>query len=522
LAESQEKDTLAFEPEGSGVIPDERPDVSTARVKLAVLGVALGTFLAALDITVMGTAMPTIVGLLGGINIYSWAFTSYFLASVVATPIFGKLADMYGIRRLFLLSIGVFMAASALCGMSQNMVQLVVFRAFQGVGGGSLMALSMTVLGVIYPPEKLGRSIGILNAVWGIAAIMGPIIGGVMVQHISWRWIFYLNLPTGFVAAGCVIAALGRRKEKRQRRRPDYFGGLTLMGGVVTLLVVVGHGEPKPFGAADAGLLVASVLLLGLFIWNESRAEEPILPLPLFRIRDFWVASLLGFLTGGGFFAATVYVPLFFQAVMGSSPIGAGAVLMPMSLGWTLSSYLGVKFLLKRLGERRMISLGLGCLVVAYLIVSWVSVGMSYWIVVVAMTILGVGMGFVYTMIITLVQTSVPKVHLGVGTSSTYLFRQLGGSVMVGVLGGVMSRGVTTRLADLSANPLYQGVAQAIASPRDLVRPEVIGQFPAETGLLLKKLFAASLSPVFLISLGVVAAGFVLSLWFSETRRRTV
>ncbi|MBI2880126.1 MAG: MFS transporter [Candidatus Tectomicrobia bacterium] len=501
--------------------PRERTEISGARVSLAVLGVALGMFLAALDITVMGTAMPTIVGLLGGIEVYSWAFTSYFLASVGVTPIFGKLADMYGVRRVFLVSIGVFMAASALCGMSQSMPQLIFFRALQGVGGGSLMALSLTVLGALFPPDKLGRAMGVLNAVWGIAAVMGPLIGGVLVEKISWRWIFYINLPTGLASAAFVLTALGRRREERRRRRPDFLGGMTLLGGVVALLLVVGHGEPKPFGTLEAVLLAASLALLGGFVWTESRAEEPILPLPLFRVRTFRVASVLGFLTGAGFFSATVYVPLFYQGVIGSSAIGAGAVLMPLSLGWSLSSLIGVNALIRRWGERKLLSLGFGFLCLAYVILSRVGVGTPYWVVAAAMSILGVGMGYVYTMILTLVQTSVPKTHLGVVTSSTFLFRQLGGSVTVGVLGGLMSRGLTGRLAALAADPLYRGISQGIAGPRDLMRPEVMRQFPAETAAALQGMLAASLSPVFWISLGVVSAAFLLSLWFAAARERT-
>ncbi|MFQ5691539.1 MAG: MFS transporter, partial [Nitrospinota bacterium] len=276
MADPRQEGATPLGREGAGAPPGERTGASPAGasavcVNLAVLGVALGTFLAALDITVMGTAMPTIVGLLGGIQIYSWAFTGYFLASVVATPLFGKLADMYGVRRLFLISIGVFMSASALCGMSQNMQQLIVFRALQGVGGGSLMALSLTVLGAIFPPHRLGRTMGVMNAVWGIAAVMGPLIGGVMVAKVSWRWIFYLNLPTGFVSAACVVYGLGKRGEERQRRRPDFLGGFALFGGIVSLLLVVGQGEPRPFGTQEAVLLAAGLVLLGLFIRAESR-----------------------------------------------------------------------------------------------------------------------------------------------------------------------------------------------------------------------------------------------------------
>ncbi|MFQ5913173.1 MAG: MDR family MFS transporter [Nitrospinota bacterium] len=512
---------MAVAPEGRVSASEGQLGVSPAQVNLVLMGVALGTFLAALDITIMGTAMPTIVGLLGGIHIYSWAFTAYFLASVVTTPIFGKLADMYGIRRLFLVSIGIFVAASALCGLSQNMPQLIVFRALQGVGGGSLMALSLTVLGALFPRERLGRTMGVLNSVWGVAAIMGPLIGGVLVTKISWRWIFYLNLPTGVVSAVCVLYGLGSAGKGRQRRRPDYFGGATLLGGVVSLLLVVGHGEPKPFGTPEALLLAASVVLLGLFVWNESRAEEPILPLALFRIKNFTVASILGFLSGAGFFTALVFVPLFYQGVVGSTAIGAGAVLLPMSLAWCLTSAFGVSLLIGRWGERRLLALGFGFLFLSYLIDAQLGTRTPYWVIAGAMSILGLGMGFVYTVVITLVQTSVPKAHLGVVTSSTFLFRQLGGSIMVGIMGGIMGRGLTARLAVLSADPAHRAVSEAIANPRDLMRPEVMGRFSADSVAALKGVLAGSLSPVFWIGLGVVGIGLLVSVWYVATRGET-
>ncbi len=497
------------------------PAISKTRVRLAVLGVALGMFLAALDITVMGTAMPTIVGLMGGIQIYHWAFTSFFLASVVSTPIFGKLADMYGVRRLYLIAIGTFMVASALCGMSRNMPQLIVFRGLQGVGGGSLMALSYMVLGTFYSGQKLGKSMGVINAVWGVASILGPLIGGILVAKISWRWIFYINLPTGFVAAAFVMAGVGRVRERRKGGRADFLGGISLLCGMIAILLVAGQGKPRPFGALDAALLCAGVLLLVFFVWNESRAEEPILPLSLFRIRNFSAASILGFLTGAGFFTAVAFVPLFYQGVIGASAIGAGAVLMPMSLGWCLSSAFGVRLLINRLGQQKLLALGIGFQFAAYGILVQIGIETPYWVVGAAMTILGVGMGFIFTMILTLVQTSVPKTQLGVVTSSTFLFRQLGGAVAVGVLGGVMSRGLMSRLAALSADPLHSGIADAISGPRDLMRPEVMGRFSDATAAVLKGTLAESLSPVFWICLGIVGVGLLIGFWFAAVRKES-
>ncbi len=506
-----EKSPASAERAGAG-----SQDISRARVNLAVIGVALGTFLAALDITIMGTAMPTIVGFLGGLHIYSWAFSSYFLASVVATPIFGKLADMYGIRRVYLIAIGTFVVASALCGMSQNMPMLIVFRGFQGIGGGSLMALSLTVLGVLFPPERLGRTMGIMNAVWGVAAIAGPMIGGILVEKISWRWIFYINLPTGFAAAAFVMSGLARKQETRSRQRPDYPGGVTLLCGIVALLLVAGQGKPKPFGWIDALLLTVGLALLAFFVWNESKAEEPILPLSLFRIRKFAFASLLGFLTGAGFFTATAYVPLFYQGVIGATAIGAGAVLMPMSLGWSISSSFGISFFIGRVSLERLLSLGFVFLFLAYILLSLVSVDSSYMQVAAAMTILGIGMGFIFTMLLTIVQTGVPKVHLGVVTSSTFLFRQLGGAVAIGIMGGVMSRGLTFRLSAFREASSQPHVLDSISGARDLVRPEIMEKFSVDTAAALKGILADSLSPVFLLVLAVMGVGLLLSLWFAS------
>ncbi len=495
-------------------------EISKARVNLTVIGVALGTFLAALDITIMGTAMPTIVGFLGGIHIYSWAFSSYFLASVVATPIFGKLADMYGIRRVYLVAIGIFVVASVLCGMSQNMQMLIVFRGFQGIGGGSLMALSLTVLGVLFPPERLGRTMGIMNAVWGTAAIAGPLIGGILVEQISWRWIFYINIPTGFVAAAFVISGLGQSHGVRSRGRPDYLGGVTLLGGIVSLLLVTGQGDTKPFGLLDGLLLIVSLGLLALFIWNESKAEEPILPLSLFRIRKFAFASLFGLLTGAGFFAATAYVPLFYQGVIGATAIGAGAVLIPMSLGWTLSSSVGIALLIGRISLEWLLAFGFVFLFLAYVTLSLLGVDATYLQVGGAMTILGIGMGFIFTVLLTIVQTSVPKMHLGVVTSSTFLFRQLGGAIAVGIMGGVMSRGLTLRLSAFREASSEPRVLDSIASARDLLRPGVMDSFASDTAISLKGILASSLFPVFWLLLVVMGFSLLLSFWFAAKSRK--
>jgi EmrB/QacA subfamily drug resistance transporter len=492
---------------------DPTYQLSRWRTALAVLGAALGTFMAALDITIMGTAMPTIVSILGGLKIYSWVFTSYFLAAVVATPIFGKLADMYGIRRIFQVSMWVFIIASALCGTSSNMHQLIVFRGLQGAGGGSLIALGLTVVGTIYPHEKIGRMMGVMAAVWALAAVMGPIIGGVLVEKISWRWIFYINIPSGFVTALLVLAGL-KKTPNLQRGRPDYLGGITLLFGVLALLLVAGKGESRPFGLLDAVLLAIGVLCLALFIWNETKAEDPILPLSLFRIKDFTMCSLLSFFAGAATFIATAYIPLFYQAIIGSSAIRAGSTLMPLSIAWGLASSIGVNLLLKKAGHHRLLVMGFVFMTLAYLILSQIGVSTRTFVLVLSTSIIGMGLGFSAPMLLTLIQMSVPRRHLGVATSSAMFFRQMGGAVCVSSLGGVMSRGLIKRLASLSSDPIYSEAAQAISSPRDIIRPEVMDGFSQETVAMLKDMFAISLVPIFKVAVVVLVAGLIISIIF--------
>ncbi|MBW2609314.1 MAG: MFS transporter [Deltaproteobacteria bacterium] len=493
---------------------------SRLRTNLAVLGAAIGTFLAALDITIMGTAMPTIISILGGFEIYSWAFTSYFLASIVSTPIFGKLADMYSIRKIFLASVWVFIGASVLCGMSQNMYQLIAFRGLQGAGGGALIALCLTVIGAIYPPEKIGRMLGIMAAVWALAAVMGPIIGGLLVEKISWRWIFYINLPSGLVAAALVAAGLGKVRN-RQHGKPDYIGGVTLLCGVLALLLVAGQGETRPFSPLDACLLVIGVFCIVVFIWNESRTEEPILPLSLFRIKTFSMCNALGFFAGAATFSVSAYLPLFYQTVIKSSALRAGAVLMPLSIFWGVASAGGVNLLLGRVSHHKLLALGFGFMVSAYAILSQIDAGTSAWVLYLSTSILGIGLGFAAPMILTLIQTSVSKRNLGVATSSAMFFRQLGGAVIISSLGGVMSRGLTKRLAALGKDPAYREVAQAITNPRDLIRPEVMERFPTETVDMLKGMFAESFTSIFRIALIIVGIGLVLSIIFVSMSRKT-
>jgi EmrB/QacA subfamily drug resistance transporter len=408
--------------------------------RLAVLGVMLSIFLAAMESTVVATAMPRVVASLGGLEIYSWVFSGFLLTSTVTMPVWGRLSDLYGRRRVFLGGLTIFLVGSALSGLAHDMVELIGFRMLQGLGAGSLMTIGMTIVGELFALERRAKMQGYISGVWGVASLCGPLIGGVLTDHASWRWVFYINLPFGAVAMTLIGAGL--RDQSPDGRRPvlDYPGFALFSVGVSALLVgVLEAGRVGSWTGTDVlGPLVLAVAALAAFVRVEQRAPEPIVPLRLFRNRMVLAASTTGFLAGMAMFGAISFVPLFLQSVSGMSATAAGVVLIPFVLGWVAMSIVSARLVL-RIGYRIVVAAGMACLTLAFMLLSRWSESLTQAVAMRDALLGGVGMGLTMVPMLIAVQSAVTRPDLGAATSMIQFFRTLGGAVGLSVMGTVMA-----------------------------------------------------------------------------------
>jgi EmrB/QacA subfamily drug resistance transporter len=402
---------------------------------LTVVSLLLGLFLAAMEMTVVSTAMPTVVGELGGLSLYAWAFAAYMLTATVTVPIHGKLADLHGRKPVLLAGTGLFLLGSAGCGTAGSMEALIAWRAIQGLGAGAIQPVSLTIVGDLFDVRERARMQGVFGAVWGIAGLVGPLLGGAIVHGLGWRWIFWVNLPFG-IASAVVLAIAYHERPERHPHRLDLAGAALLTGAVVALLVAA-----RSLGTGLVALPVAAAAL-ALFLWVERRAAEPLLPLDLFGQRVMAVSSATGALLGAAMLAMVTYVPLWVQSVLGLSPTAAGAAIAPMAVGWPLASTIAGR-LLPRLGYRRLLLGGLATTAIAGAALALaLRPGTSLLVPQVLTFVYGVGLGFANTPLIIAVQTSVPWNRRGVATASTMFFRTIGGTLAVGLLGGVLASAV--------------------------------------------------------------------------------
>ncbi|HET6923986.1 MAG TPA: MFS transporter [Anaeromyxobacteraceae bacterium] len=428
---------------------------------LTVVALLLAFFMAAMEMTVVSTAMPTAVGDLGGVHLYAWAFASYMLATTVTVPIHGKLADLHGRKPVLLAGLGLFLLGSALCGQAGSMGALVAFRVVQGLGAGAIQPVAMTIVGDLFDVHERGRMQGIFGAVWGVAGLTGPLLGGAIVHWLSWRWVFYVNLLPGLACAAVLALAYHERVERHEHRL-DVGGALLLSAGVVLLLMGA--------RSRQAALLAipASAAVLLAFLALERRAREPLLPLDLFGGRVMWVASAAAALAGAAMIATVTYVPLWVQGVQGGSPTQAGAAIAPMAVGWPIASALGGRFL-TRLGYRLLVRGGL-CLAAASAAALWLALdaGIDLFTFQALTALFGAGMGFSNTPLVIAVQTSVPWNRRGVATASSLFFRTMGGTLAVGLLGGLLA-------ASLAAAGAPPGAADRLLGPeRALIEPGLL------------------------------------------------
>jgi EmrB/QacA subfamily drug resistance transporter len=446
---------------------DEPEPVSGGKLVTIMVSVLLGILLAALDQTVVGPAMPRIIGDLKGFEYYSWVFTIYLLTSTITVPIFGKLSDMYGRKWFFISGIAVFLVGSALSGLSQDIVQLILFRGLQGVGAGILVANAFAIIADLIPPAERGKWQGAFGAVWGLASVIGPTVGGFLTDNLSWHWVFYVNIPVGIVALAALITFFPHESKHHTRKVIDWLGVTTLTASVTPLLVALSFGQEWGWGSPQiVGMFVAAVVFLAVFIWAETRAPEPILPLHLFKNSIFSVSMLTVFFTGVGMFGAIIYIPLFIQAIQGGSATSSGNSITPMTMSVVFASIIAGQ-LMSRTGKYRVLAIVGGALVtVGMALLYTMNMGTERWVTIAFMIVLGLGMGISFPLYTLVVQNSVSFKELGVATAALQFFRSIGSTVGVAVLGTVVNTQFHTKFGPEFAtryDQLKAGVPATVA-----------------------------------------------------------
>lgn len=479
---------------------------------IVTIALMLGMFLGALDGTIVSTALPSIVGKLGGISLYSWVFSAYLLTSTTTIPIYGKLADLYGRKLIFLFGSGLFLLGSILSGSSQSMEQLILFRALQGLGAGAVMPIVLTIIGDIFDLEERAKVQGLFSGVWGLSSVVGPAIGGLIVDHYSWRWVFYINIPFGIIS-GLLLFLFLKEKVERTKHSLDYFGTFALTAGIVALLFALLEGGTQwAWGSAQSILLFGMfVVLTGLFLHQEYRAPEPMLPLTLFKNRIIAISSIGGFVLGILMFGMTSYIPLFVQGVKGGSATSAGIALIPLLFAWPVASTICGKLVIS-LGYRITSTLGMGLATVGALMVTLFNPGTNMPFIVVAMLLAGAGMGFVSTATLLAVQNAVAWRQRGVATASTQFFRSIGGTVGVAAMGTILNAQMATLFPPIFAH----FASDAARLPRDvapanvLLTPGARAVLPATFIQQLQAALSQSLFWVYLLALILAVIGLVV------------